>query len=205
MGENIRQISDALRPSFCIAASTCKALRQSPQRPVLVTTADHALLTPAIVDRFIDAANARHADLIVGLVPYETVQQAFPESRRTVLRFRDGEYCGSNLFLVRTSRGDQAVREWQRFETLRKQPWRLAARLGPLLLLRYLLGRLRLADASERFSALSGAKVAFVTIDEARAAVDVDSLADWELADALLRNDDAPATGSAANVTTDAA
>lgn len=177
---------EVLTPEPGPAASVCKALRQTTARPMLVTTADHALLTGAVVDRFVDKARSENADLVVGLVPFATVEAEFPATRRTRLKFRDGHYCGSNLFLVRTPRGDEAVREWQRFETLRKQPWRLAHRLGPTLLLRYLSNTLSLADVSARFKALSGARVAFVMLDTARAAVDVDSLADWELANELL-------------------
>lgn len=181
---------EVLTPEPGPAASVCKALRQTTARPMLVTTADHALLTGAVVDTFADKARSESADLVVGLVPLATVETAFPGTRRTRLKLRDGHYCGSNLFLVRTPRGDEAVREWQRFETLRKQPWRLAHRLGPMLLLRYLTNTLSLADVTARFKTLSGARVGFVILDAARAAVDVDTLADWELANELLADAD---------------
>ncbi|MDZ7826713.1 MAG: hypothetical protein U5R48_12630 [Gammaproteobacteria bacterium] len=49
---------------------------------------------------------------------------AFPDSRRTALRFADGARCGCNLFLFRGAPALQVLDFWQRVEGLRKQPHR---------------------------------------------------------------------------------
>lgn len=175
-----------LQPATGPAASAAAALARSDDRPMLLTAADHALLRSNTVEQFIDRGRKVAADLIVGLVPYEPVAAAFPGSKRTRLRFREGDYCGSNLFLINSHRGDLAIAAWARFEALRKQPFRLAARLGFGTLARYLAGQLTRKSAAERFTALTGARVAFVDIEDPRAAVDVDSVTDWALADRLL-------------------
>lgn len=178
-----------IAPGSGPAASTASALQQLDSWPALVTTADHALLTGATIDRFVELALAQSADLVVGLVPYPCVIAAFPDTKRTVLQFSDGGFCGSNLFCVRTERGLQAVLFWRRVEALRKRPWKIARELGYFTLLRYLLGRLGSAEAFARLSRKSGCHVAYVELDVARAAVDVDSVGDRELAERILLGD----------------
>lgn len=169
-------------PASGPAASLLQLRRSHAQGPLLVTTADHALLTAEIIDFFVDASSRSSADLSVGLVPYPLVAQRWPESRRTRLQFADGPYCGANLFYLSGAQADGAVTLWQTFEAQRKHPWQLARRLGLATLLRYLCRRLSRNAAAARFSALSGCEVAFIELPFARAAVDVDSLADWQLA-----------------------
>jgi len=154
--------------------------------PLLLTSGDHGLLTAAIVDDFCSRAAAVDADLVVGLVPHERVAAAFPESRRTLLRFADGARCGSNLFALLTPRSAQALTFWQAVEADRKRPWKIVRRLGLTVLLRYLLGRLSADAAFATLSRRAGCRIRWIGVDAARAAVDVDSEADWRLADRIL-------------------
>ncbi len=161
-------------------------------RPILVTTADHALLTAEIVDHFVTAASTHSADLVIGLVPYRLVASRWPASARTQIRLHDGVYCGANLFMLRHAQADNAIALWRSFEARRKKPWRLAQKLGYTTLLRYLLGRLSVAALAARFSELSDCQVGFVELPFARAAVDVDSVADWQLAEQELSTGTSP-------------
>jgi len=183
-----------MAPASGPAASMVAALQQLDSWPALVTTADHALLTGATIDRFVDLALTQPADLVVGLVPYACVIAAFPDTQRTVLQFSDGGFCGSNLFCVRTEHGLKAALFWRQVESLRKRPWKVARHLGYFTLLRYLLGRLSSADAFALLSRKAGCRVGYVPLDVARAAVDVDSVGDRELAECILLGDRARAT-----------
>jgi len=175
-----------LAPAAGPSASALAAIRHLDRFPLLLTAGDHALLTPELVDDFCARARSTQADVVVGLVPYALVRQAFPESRRTVLKFSDGQYCGSNLFAILNQRGEAAPAFWSRLEADRKRPWRMARRVGPALLVRYLLGRLTLAGALKSLSDAMGCTVAHLVIDNPRAAVDVDSVADRDLAVKIL-------------------
>lgn len=177
-----------LAPAPGPCASATRAIEALRRFPVLLTTGDHALLTSGMIDAFCTAALATSGDAAVGLVPHALVQAAFPESRRTVLRFRDGAFCGSNLFAILNARGLHALRFWQAVEADRKRPWKLAQNLGPVFLLRYLARQVSLADALKRLSGLCGCTVTCVQIDSPRAAVDVDTLADRDLADRIIRS-----------------
>lgn len=175
-----------LAPATGPAESALLALQNTADRPVLITSADHALLTPEIIDEFCTRALSSPADFVVGLVPHPVVANTFPQSKRTLLKFADGTYCGSNLFMVRSTAGDRVVNFWRTMQSHRKRPWRMATELGIFTLIRYALGVLPLADALRRISTLAGCTAGFVELPIARAAVDVDSLADHALAEQVL-------------------
>lgn len=175
-----------LAPAAGPSASALAGLAALDTAPVLLTAGDHALLEPAVVDEFCAAALASPCDFVVGLVPHAIVAKCFPQSRRTVLRLRDGAWCGSNLFLVRTRAGARALELWRALERDRKRPWRMAARLGPRTLLAWLTGRLTTDGAFARLSALAGCRAGMCAVPHARAAVDVDSSADRALAEEVL-------------------
>ena len=165
-------------------------------RAVALTTGDHPLLTAATFRRFVRDALATDADAVAGLADYEAVKAAFPASRRTAMRFADGARCGCNLFLFR-GRGALGVLDfWREVEQDRKRPDRILKRIGPSLAVRYLAGRLTLAEAVERLGAITGTRIAVVDVPDPDAAVDVDSLED--LATVRLRWADREAQASGA-------
>ena len=154
--------------------------------PLLVTTADHALLEPAMVDLFLERADASGADVAVALVAAATIRASHPETKRTFLRFRDGGYSGANLFLLRTPAAADGIAFWRRIERDRKAPWRLARALGPLLLLSFLLRVATLAQAMRLVSKRLGLRAAAVVLPMAEAAIDVDKPADLDLVERIL-------------------
>ncbi|WP_272877399.1 nucleotidyltransferase family protein [Roseomonas haemaphysalidis] len=154
--------------------------------PLLVTTADHALLTPAMVAHFMDNVPPG-TDVAAGLARAETVLAAWPGTRRTWLRFRDGRFSGCNLFWMGGPGAAAVVRFWRRVEENRKVPLAMISLLGPLALLRFALGRLRLDAALGLLGRRAGgARLAAVELPFAEAAVDVDKPDDLALAEAVL-------------------
>ena len=93
-----------------------------PEEAVLLTTADHPLLTAEIVDAFGRQSLADDVDVVVGLAPHALVLEAYPGIKKTVLHFSDGEFCGCNLFAFITPEGRRAARFWRRIEQQRKKP-----------------------------------------------------------------------------------
>jgi len=153
--------------------------------PLLVTTADHAMLRPEWVRAFLADAPAS-ADVAVLLARRDRVEADAPPTRRTWLRFADGDWSGCNLFLLRTPAAARAVDLWADVEADRKRPWRIVRRLGAATLLRYALGRLTLADAVARLGATAGVAAAVVPAISGLAAVDVDKPDDLRLVRSLV-------------------
>lgn len=154
--------------------------------PLLITTADHALLTPAMVEHFCAESLASGAAVTAGLTASATLLARYPESRRTYLTFRDERYSGSNLFALMTPKAIALPTLWRRIEQQRKKPWRVAAVFGPVLLLGYLLRLFTLDQAMVRISRRLGLTVAAVRMPMAEAAIDVDKAEDLELVEKIL-------------------
>lgn len=169
------------------STSAFHVLEQLPAEvPVLLTTADHALLTPRMVDYFCREARAAGCDVLAGVARYETVAKAYPQTRRTTTRFQDGAYCGCNLFAFMTPTGRLAADFWRQVETQRKKPLRLIRMLGWPTVIRYLAGRLSLEDAMSGISRRMGFKAGAVIMPFAEAAVDVDSVSDLDLVEKIV-------------------
>jgi len=180
---NVRWVENQASPSL----STQAALSVLPSdQPVLLTTADHALLTPQMVDFFCSQAVGTGCDVVAGVACADAVATAFPEGRRTVTRLRDVGYCGCNLFAFLTPRASHAVTFWRRVEEQRKHPLKIVKSLGFWAVLRYLLGRLTLKEGLARMSDLMHARAGVVWMSDPKAAVDVDKIADWTLAEKIL-------------------
>lgn len=153
--------------------------------PLLVTTADHALLQAEWITRFL-ADTPADADVSTLLARRDTIEAAVPDTQRTYLRFADGSWSGCNLFWLATPRAAAAIALWEEVEADRKRPWRIVRRLGPGMLLRYALGRLTLADALNRLGAVAGVRARVVASPFGLAAVDVDKPADLTLVQRLV-------------------
>jgi molybdopterin-guanine dinucleotide biosynthesis protein A len=178
-----------MAPQAGPSASALAAVERMGRFPVLLTAGDHALLSAELVETFCAQAREMDVDVAFGLVSYSIVKAAYPESKRTVLRFSNGEFCGANLFALMNRKGTAGPAFWSRLEADRKRPWRMARRIGVGTLLRYLFGRLTLERALESLSRAMGCRVGYVLIGTPRAAVDVDSMADRDLAVKILKSD----------------
>ena len=167
-------------------ASTLDTILSDPktQFPLLVTTADHALLNPAMVADF--CAKAEGADLAIGLVERRPLMARLPQTKRTWLKFRGGAYSGANLFALGGPEAAKAVALWRSVEQDRKKGWRMIAALGPALLLGAVL-RLRTLDQTlTSVGKRIGLSIRKVELSNPLAAVDVDKPADHELVTAII-------------------
>jgi GTP:adenosylcobinamide-phosphate guanylyltransferase len=169
------------------SSSAFSVLQSLPEDvPVLVTTADHALLTAAMVDHFCGAARNSGCDVLAGVARYDLIVETFPDARRTVTRLKDGGFCGCNLFAFLTPRARLAADFWRKVEKERKKPLRVVKVMGWMAVLRYLLGQLTLSQALGSLSKRMNLKVGVVEMPFAEAAVDVDKVDDWHLVESIL-------------------
>jgi GTP:adenosylcobinamide-phosphate guanylyltransferase len=152
--------------------------------PILVTTGDHALLTPAVVGSFL--SQVAGADAAVAVVERATMEAAHPETQRTWLKFRGGHYSGANLFALRTEASGKALDLWSRTERDRKKALRLMLAFGPMLAVRALTRTISLNAALDRLGRRVGLHLCAVALPFAEAAIDVDKQADLELAERIL-------------------
>jgi len=120
---------------------------------VLVASADLPLLTPAIVDDFVEACLETDHDLYYSVVERSVMEGRFPASRRTYLRLAEGQFAGGDLLIVRPGVVTANRELWERLASARKSPIRQARMLGGVWpLARLLAGRISLPEAERRAS-----------------------------------------------------
>jgi len=154
--------------------------------PLLVTTCDHPLLTPEMINHFIADASKSGADICVGLAEKAVIHPAYPNVKRTYLKFADKAVSGCNLFYIANERGLEAIRFWQKAQQHRKQPWKLARAFSLPLLFTYLRGQLTIDRAFDYASKTLAIKAKPVFLPFAEAAIDVDKPSDKDLVTAIF-------------------
>lgn len=152
--------------------------------PILVTTADHALLSPEMIETFIAASGT--ADSSFGLVERRVVEQAYPATKRTWIKFRGGQYSGANLFALRTPAAHKALVFWARVERDRKKALRLLLFFGLAVFLRAFTRTIGLDAAVAKVGRDVGLTLKAVRLPFAEAAIDVDKPADLVLVEEIL-------------------
>lgn len=171
-----------------ICDSVVGALEQAGAHwPYIVTTADHALLTATMVDRFCNEAR-KSRGLAIGLVERRHIEAHHPGSKRTYLPFRGEGYSGANLFAFMSKDAVPVINFWKRIERERKKPWKLFAAFGWRNLAGLLFKRFNIDQAFERASKMLGVQAVPVKLPFAEAAIDVDSPQDYaQVTDILER------------------
>ncbi|MCW3797986.1 nucleotidyltransferase family protein [Sphingomonas sp. BN140010] len=167
-------------------AATLTGLLAAPATrfPLLVTTADHALLTPAMVEEFV--VGAAGSDLAIGVVSRTAMLRRFPDAQRTWLRFGRERYSGANLFALNTPAAAAGVERWRSIEQDRKKGWRVLLQMGWPLFLGAVLRVRDIHGTAAAFGRRLGLGLSAVVMGDPLAAIDVDKPADHELVTAIL-------------------
>lgn len=180
------------RVTFATAADTISGTvayamgAPSHAAPVLVTTADHALLTCDMIDDFLAQAYAARADVSAAVVGRKALVAVMPDARRTWLPFRDQACSGANLFLLSSARARLAVEFWSSVESDRKKARRILSAFGVPLAIAVALRLLTLRQAMMRAGYKLGVTATAVVMNDPIACIDVDKPSDHALATRLL-------------------
>lgn len=175
-----------VEPSGDTIAATLEAVCNDPATvwPLLVTTADHALLNQAMIDDF--CGRAGQADIAIAVVERKALLKRLPATRRTWIRFKGGAYSGANLFMLRSPRVAPAIELWRGAEQDRKKGWRLLMAMGPALFVGAALRVLTLDQALQRIGGKLNLDIRAVEMADPLAAVDVDKPDDHRLVEGIL-------------------
>ena len=159
-----------------------------PDDDVLVVASDLPVLTAAAVDDFVERVRALRADVVYGCVEKRVHLARFPDVPHTWARLRDGTFCGGGLVSIKPRALPLLERFIERLGAARKRPLQLASLFGWDVLARYAVGRLTIAGAETRASAILGARVRALVSPFPETGVNVDRVSDIALAQALVRN-----------------
>jgi GTP:adenosylcobinamide-phosphate guanylyltransferase len=166
-----------------ISSSLAAALPQGDD-PLLVTTADNVLLTPAMIAEFLDSAEG--SDVAVAMVERDVLLARYPESKRTWLKFRGGWWSGANMFRLRGRRVLPLLDFWGRIERDRKKGLKIVAAFGPWLLIGALLRLFTIQQGVARAGLRFGLNATVVPMSEPEACIDADKPVDIELIERIM-------------------
>ncbi len=163
-------------------------------RLIIGTTADIPLLTPDVVNWFIDHCQPFDKDLYWGIVPEDVMTRGFPNSKRSYLTLREGRFCSGDLYLGKLSTAETIQEKMRGFISNRKSVVRQLLLLGPNTILRFLFRRLALQDMLGVVQRVFGITGSPVILPFAEAGMDVDKPFQWEqVIDYLARHPEHPA------------
>lgn len=154
-----------------------------PER-VMVITADIPLITARMISDVLQAAP--DAGLVYPVVRRKECEAAYPGVKRTYAHLKDGAFTGGNLFLLDASLVDLFLPRLRQVLAARKQPLKLAALIGPLVLLRLVTGQLSIEQLQERVSSILGVRARALITPHAAVGTDIDKEEDLELARQVL-------------------
>jgi GTP:adenosylcobinamide-phosphate guanylyltransferase len=153
--------------------------------PLVVTTADNVLLTPAAIRQVLDAL-ANGADVGLAMSTKDAALAAHPEGQRRFYRFSDDEYSNCNLYGLGGRAALKAAEGFRSGGQFAKKPSRLVAAVGLINVILMRLGRLSLAGALRRMSRRPRLRIDPVVIADGSHAIDVDNERTYRVASLLL-------------------
>ncbi len=142
---------------------------------LLVTTADHALLSAASIDAMIDALASR-----------DSVRTANPDDALAFHEFADDAYASCNLYAVARPEALSATAVFRDGGRFAGNAWRVMRAFGIVNLILLRLRAVTLADAMARVSKRLGLRIAAVVLDDGSQALDVDDTHAHALAQKLI-------------------
>jgi len=141
---------------------------------ILGCSADIPTITPRTVDEFVDACRPWDKGVYYNLVSRDRLEARFPNSRRTYSRYRDVEAAGGDMVIARLEVLDNNRALIDSLTKARKQPWRIAALVGPRLLIKFLFHRVTIADIEHAAGRIIGAPVKVILDGPPELAMDAD-------------------------------
>lgn len=143
-------------------------------RPVIGASADIPTLTGQIVDSFINTCRPFNHCLYYTVVTQETMENRFPHSERTYVRFQEAAVAGGDMFIIHTDLLKTDPEKMEAFSNARKHAWKLARLVGFRTLIKFLLRRLSLKEVEQTGEKILGSPVKVVSFHHAELAMDAD-------------------------------
>lgn len=185
----VSEVSDSARPAELRPAETSiartieRALHEF-DGPLLVTTADHVLLTSAMLRHFV--ARSQGCDIAAAMVERGVVERAGHNTQRTWLSFRGGKWSGANLFWLSGPACLPLIRLWSGIEQDRKKGRKIIAAFGVVNALAAALRLATIHQLARRVGRRFGLDARIVAMPQAEACIDADKPDDVALIERIL-------------------
>ncbi len=149
---------------------------------VLMATCDIPMITPQAIENFLDLCAGKQADIYYPVISQKDVERIYPNTRRTYVSLKEGQFTGGNLFLFKPEVVEGCMKKGQQLVSARKSPLKMCKLLGTMFLIRFLLRQVSLREAESRVSTVLGVNGVVVVSSYPEVGVDVDKPSDLQLA-----------------------
>jgi GTP:adenosylcobinamide-phosphate guanylyltransferase len=162
--------------------------------PLLITTADHALLSAGSIDVMLDALgpDGSKADVALAMAPRGSVLAVNPDRAIRFHEFSDDAYASCNLYAVAGPEALHAAEVFRGGGRFAGNAWRVLRAFGLVDLILLRLRAVSLAAAVARVSQRLKLRIAPVVLTDGSQALDVDDERSHAVVEALLRERNAP-------------
>lgn len=152
-----------------------------PDNLCLLSTGDIPLVNADMLEDFIALCDPYEDDLYYPIITRQICEHRFPHTRRTCVRLKDGSFTGGNLAMIRPSWFNQSRDHLEIFITYRKHPLKLFRIMPFWFIIKFIFGRLSVADLEEYLSRMLHLRARAVLCPFAELATDVDKESDLEV------------------------
>lgn len=161
------------------------ALRESGY-PVILTTADNAMLTHYDINAFVDAARSNNAAVAIAFARRDDVFSAHPQGQIRFYEFSDDAYSNCNLFWLSDKHALTAVESFREGGQFVKYPRRILRAFGVLNMFAFLFRWRSLSETMQALSRRFRVKIISVIVNDGALAIDVDNERTRNIAEELL-------------------
>ena len=155
--------------------------------PLVITTGDNALHSPALISEFVGAFLDSVADVSMAFTAEDVVTRTIPDSGLAFHRLRDGGFSSCNLYAIRSQKGIEAAEVFRSGGQFGKRHWRILKSFGLLPFLLYKLKATTGANLVKRIGRNLGIDLEMIMLPYPEAPIDVDNPASFRLTERLLQ------------------
>ncbi len=167
-------------------ADSVLAVARQASFPLLITTADNCLLSPATIAEIGDEAVRLGAEAGVALARREDVLAAHPEGQRRFYEFSDVAVSNCNAYWIGHPGALRAAEAFRGGGQFVKKPVRVMQAFGLINLLRFRFGLGPIHHIFQRISRHLKAEVAPLLVSDGATAIDVDNERSLRVTEALM-------------------
>lgn len=154
---------------------------------LMAVSSDAPMISAQAINDFVQRCERSPADLYYTIIPRSVCESAFPGSKRTYFRLREGAFTGGNVHMIKKITFINNLSLEEQIFAMRKKPLSLIRMLGIGFVLKFVLGRLSLSSVEEKVGLAFSAKVRAIITNYPELGIDVDKPEDLKLAESFLK------------------
>ena len=145
---------------------------------VVIVACDNPFFRGFMLDEFIQRCLAIDADFYYSVGQESIIKASYPEVARTYVRAKDEGYTGANTYFANKKGFSVDEKTLAKMDSYRKTPWKYVRLMGLTALLKFVFGRLTMAEVEARTSKIIGCRFKLIPMPFPECGIDVDKVSD---------------------------